>query len=76
MEWIDVNERLPKYEKGEIEIVLVSGIEREERYVYYAETHAYGEEHKKEDVFSIPGWSKMNVTHWMPLPNPPKPKQQ
>ena len=69
MKWISVNDELPERKRG---IVIVSGIEYDERYVSWAETHAYGIKEKAEDIFSIPGWSQMNVTHWMPLPKPPK----
>jgi hypothetical protein len=72
MGWISVKDKLPKYTKKGTYIVIVSGIENGKRYVHYAEVHAYGKEDKAEDIFSIPGWSKMNVTHWMPLPTPPK----
>lgn len=71
-EWISVKDRLPEYKKGITQIVIVSGIEDGKKYVYYAEVHAYGKQEKSEDIFSIPGWSKMNATHWMPLPEPPK----
>jgi hypothetical protein len=71
MIWINVKERLPEYKEGTTEIVIVSGIEDNERYVFYAEIHAYGKKEKAEDIFSVPGWKKMNVTHWMPLPEPP-----
>jgi hypothetical protein len=71
MKWISVGERLPEYIHGE-QVVLVAGYEHGERYVSYAEVHAYGKKEKAEDMFSIPGWSQMHVTHWMPLPEPPK----
>jgi hypothetical protein len=72
MEWIDIKNKSPEYQEGMIQTVIVSGIDNGERYVYYAEVHAYGKKEKAEDIFSVPGWSKMKVTHWMPLPNPPE----
>ena len=71
MEWISIKEKLPEYKKGTTQIVIVSGIEDGERYVYYAEIHAYGKKKTADNIFSVPGWSRMNVTHWMPLPEPP-----
>jgi hypothetical protein len=78
MKWISVKEKLPLFIEGKEQIVIVSGIREEEmpeneRYVYWAVAHAYGEE-KGNKIFSVPGWSKMNVTHWTPLPEPPKDK--
>lgn len=72
--WISVKEKLPKYKLGNISVVIVTGIEDGKRYVYYAEIHAYGEKKTADEIFSVPGWSKMNVTHWMPLPKPPRKK--
>jgi hypothetical protein len=67
--WIKCSDKLPEY-TGDEQIVIVSGLDDfGERYVYWAEAYAYGE---NDSVFSVPGWSDMNVTHWMPLPNPPK----
>ena len=68
--WISVKDRLPEYKGFNKEhIVIVSGIEDEKRYVYWANVYAYG---KDEEIFSVPGWSEMNVTHWMPLPKSPE----
>lgn len=71
MEWISVKDKLPEYKKGCTQIVIVSGYEDGEKYVHYAEIHAYGKSIESSDIFSIPGWSDMNVTHWMPLPDKP-----
>ena len=71
--WISVKDRLPEYQGfGKPQTVIVSGIDDEKRYVFYAECHSYGEKKTAEEIFSIPGWSRMNVTHWMPFPEPPK----
>jgi hypothetical protein len=71
--WISVKVRLPEYQGwGKPQTVIVSGIDDEKRYVFYAECHAYGEKKTAEEIFTIPGWSQMNVTHWMPFPEPPK----
>ena len=70
MNWISVKDRLPDYKKEEEQILIVSGIEDDgSRYVYWAQAYAYG---KDDNVFTVPGWSQMNVTHWMPLPKPPE----
>jgi len=68
--WISVENKLPEVTKsGEEDIVIVTGYDNGVRYVFWASVYAYG---KEDEVFSVPGWSKMNVTHWMPLPDPPK----
>lgn len=72
-EWISVKDRLPQYKEGEWQTVVVSGIDEGKRYVYYAEVHAYGKKETAQEIFSVPGWCDMNVTHWMPWPEPPLP---
>lgn len=67
--WISVKDRLPKYQgRGKNDIVIVSVFDQfNEHIVYYAAIYAYG---KSNEVFSVPGWGNMDVTHWMPLPKP------
>ena len=69
-EWISVKDRLPEKPKPNerLKICIVSGIEDGQIYVYYSEIYPYGD---LGGCFSVPGWSDMNVTHWMPLPEPP-----
>lgn len=77
MEWISVKDRLPEYKgAGDEQIVIVTGLEIGRRYVYYARAHDYGEKKDPNEIFSVGGWSDMNVTHWMPLPDPPEDLQQ
>jgi len=71
-QWISVKYKLPEYDPNNDKPVIVSGIDEGGRYVYYAHVHEYGKEETSDKIFSIPGWSEMNVTHWMPLPEPPK----
>ena len=64
--WISVNDDLPRkedYPNGNI--VIVTGIEDGDRYYYYSEIWPHG---KYGEIFGCPGWSKMNVTHWAPIP--------
>jgi len=71
MDWISVKHKLPEYKDGETQTVIVSGIENGKRYVHYAEIYAYGKKELADEIFTVPGWSKMNVTHWMYLPPAP-----
>ena len=57
--WISVNERLPEYEEP------VMGWDAEMRDMGIV-NFIYGQ------FFDIIDMSKTNVTHWMPLPKPPK----
>ncbi len=63
MEWIDVNDRLPdKYET----VLIAHGNSKVNRSLWnplHKCWHFYGIIHK-------------GVTHWMPLPSPPKQKEQ
>lgn len=70
--WISIKKSFPPYKKGEEQIFIVAGIDDMGKgYVYWAEAYAYGYTDDPERVFSVPGWSRMGVTHWMALPNHP-----
>jgi len=71
--WISIKKSFPPYEKGEGRIYIVAGVDPYDgnKYVHWAEAYAYGNTKDPERVFSIPGWSRMGVTHWMALPNHP-----
>jgi hypothetical protein len=62
MEWISVKDRLPD--------------DRSEMYlVWYTKTNSWEFafiEHDGEWDLPDQGWGGANVTHWMPLPEPPK----
>jgi len=67
MEWISVKDRLP--EKGNPVSVVVEHMGSVRVGLGYCEV--YRDEFRQwEDV----GGFKINVTHWMPLPEPPKEK--
>ena len=57
-EWISVKERLP--DNGEVVLVC-----DEHELILMAEHYSYG-------WVSNPLFVKIKVTHWMPLPEPPK----
>lgn len=72
-EWIRVKDRLPEPEfrgqqRGFYLVALSNGVVKELAY----EFHAY-----KNMLFDV-GWHETAypVTHWMPLPEPPKENQQ
>lgn len=68
--WISVEERLPKI--CELVLVIASGKPKENVKLIDAVIIAsyWGDEGWIADAFD--GWGKLNVTHWMPLPDPPK----
>lgn len=68
--WISVEERLP--EISDIVLVIANGKPRENITLHNAFLMAsyWGEEGWIADGFE--GWDALQVTHWMPLPEPPK----
>jgi hypothetical protein len=65
MKWIDVREKLPKIKRGSTTVIIYS-------------PHGHANARLQGSYFYIPkgkgrpgkfGWA--NVTHWMPMPNPP-----
>jgi hypothetical protein len=81
-EWISVEDRLPKDRQR----VLVCFIDDVHRKTWHFDNGAcqvatfgdyYGDHHFSLDCESVNGYLKLNleqasVTHWMPLPEPPK----
>lgn len=71
MEWISVKDRLPeKYQK-----VLFYVLERKEIYSGYYVQDAYRDiqsTYKFREMFDDWWFEGETVTHWMPLPTPPK----
>jgi hypothetical protein len=61
MEWISVKERLPK-ESGDYLITDTGTC-----FVSYFDV-----EEQKWEFFGVEFWKHEEVTHWMPLPEPPK----
>lgn len=63
MEWIKCSERMPE-ETGDIIVfsdgIVMSGISYSRRKGFYIDALAYDDDEPIDDV-----------THWMPLPNPP-----
>ena len=70
MEWISINDRLP--EKGmDCLVFTTSGCQQIARYTDRNSTYGYN---YKEKWFRKGSrqLSKKTITHWMPLPEPPK----
>ena len=64
--WIAVEDALPT--RGvEEHVVMVAGHEDGRRYYYWASVYPYGRK-ATDEVFAVPGWSQMNVTHWAEIP--------
>lgn len=61
--WIPMTERLPEKEGS---YLVTSATEK----VYTA--HWYTEKKCSGGYIRKPAWSHPNITHWMPLPEPPK----
>lgn len=62
--WIDVNERLPEHEEGEcVEVIAYVKNARCATALYY-----------RDGDFLDEDSNHYNVTHWMPMPEPPKPQ--
>lgn len=68
--WISVKDRLP--DKDDLYLTIVSGKPQEN--IELIETYMLGEYWHKWGwcLDEYPDWEKPNVTHWMPLPEPPK----
>ena len=68
--WISVEERLP--EISDVVLVIASGKPRENIELHDAFLIAsfWGDEGWIADGYEE--WDAINVTHWMPLPEPPK----
>lgn len=67
-EWIDVNERLPEKEgKYIVYTESITGYKPLEYNVFIAD-YVF-------DDFVFKGWENNRVTHWQPLPEPPKNKK-
>lgn len=72
MEWISVEDRLP--EENE-QVLITDGSDVFYAYKYYYEGWDYqiAEDFDGEEgVFSTNAMKEKHVTHWMPLPEPPK----
>jgi hypothetical protein len=68
--WISVKDELP--EVSDVVLVIASGKPRANVELHNAMLIAsyWGDEGWIADGFE--GWDKLDVTHWMPLPEPPK----
>jgi hypothetical protein len=72
LKWIPVSERLPE-KHGGIYLCLYTLPGATESFPYCLHWHAYGSNgFVNGPHFSDEGISGMKVTHWMPLPEPPK----
>ena len=69
-EWISASERLP--EPDEFVLCVVSGKHKNITFDRAVEIACETEEGWSIEAY--PEWENPNVTHWMPLPDPPKPE--
>ena len=69
-QWIPVSERLP--EKGDNVLGFIEGLTG--TLTPYVEVYTYIGDGKWEDSYEIWNYGDLvGITHWMPLPEPPKP---
>ena len=72
MKWINVNERLP-IDSGFVLARSVGGLSMESKFSTGTIVVYFSKLHSKADAFqSQHRASSVSVTHWMPLPEPPK----
>lgn len=72
-EWISIEDRLPDCEQGaESEAVLFITKQGFMYTGYYGCGGIYHDRYFREYKNSTEGYDISNVTHWMPLPEPPK----
>ena len=65
MEWISVKDELPKDRVGKL---VYCGTDKSITRMYYDPNNKYW--------VDTMGFERMDVTHWMPLPEPPKMKKR
>ena len=73
-QWVSVKDRLP--EDGEVVLTLVSGKPRENIELIDAYELATYYERYGWHVDEFSDWYAPQVSHWMPLPKPPKEEQK
>jgi hypothetical protein len=76
MEWISVKDRLPQYEDDYLTYIIDNGCsyrQQVQRFVKKPKTlkGMYGDSFTH---WELTQWDDNIVTHWMPLPKPPKEK--
>lgn len=76
MEWINVNERLPEDDKEVLIYIKHADYPCQALYTdgYWVVSRQVRDTAKDGDMSqpSIPLWATKDITHWMPLPEPPK----
>lgn len=86
IDWIPITERVPTKQEvlgpSGYARCLVIAHEWHGPCVMLADVYDYGEERPERDadridwMFSVPGWLKMNVSHWAYLPDVSKASEQ
>lgn len=71
MNWISVKDRLPKLKDGKSEQILVYGKSEDDEYII---TKAIFYSNEFDECWESGDLREghLDVTHWMPLPEPPK----
>lgn len=71
-QWISVKDRLPEVYRDEYgELIPFLVCIKDERYPLVLDQR-YPFRAVYNGIFWYYGWAEVNVTHWMPLPDPPK----
>lgn len=74
--WIPVTERLPE-KHGGVYACLLKFPESKEPFPFFLTWHAYGDNgYVSGPHFSDEGLDGLKVTHWIPLPEPPKKEEE
>lgn len=72
-EWISVNDRLPDCEYDWVLVSVVDWKNHKLRFVPHVAELRKGKWVSQDDVEGdLETWAHVKVTHWMPLPDPPK----
>lgn len=72
-EWISVKDKLPSHEYDWVLVSFVDWINENLRFVPHVAERRKGKwASQEDDNGDLEEWFHVKVTHWMPLPDPPR----